>query len=179
MFKEITAQTLTEWMSASDVILIDVREPNEFDHERIKGALHVPLSTVTFDQLNLKGKKRIVFQCRSGKRSQLACDKIADDISDDMELYSLEGGILAWKEAGFSVLSGTETSSTCKWTKCPPSFRWMKCPLSFRTFLHRLCFMAGLSIFVIMALSAAISPNFVWGFVLLAITLMIAAFKTK
>lgn len=46
-------------MSASDVILIDVREPNEFDHEHIKGALHVPLSTAAFDQLNLKGKKHV------------------------------------------------------------------------------------------------------------------------
>ena len=169
MFNEITAQTLNEWMSASDVILIDVREPNEFDQERIKGAIHAPLSTVAFDQLNLKGKKRIVFQCRSGKRSQLACDKIADDISDEMELYSLEGGILAWKEAGLAVLSGTDNPSNCQW----------KCPTSFPTYLHRLCFMSGLAIFVIMALSAAVSPDFVWGFVLLAFTLMIAAFKAK
>lgn len=170
MFNEITPQTLNEWMSASDVILIDVREPNEFDHERIKGALHVPLSTVAFDQLNLKDKKRIVFQCRSGKRSQLACDKIADDISDEMELYSLEGGILAWKEAGFPVLSGKPTAPICQ---------GMKCPLSFPTCLHRLCFMAGISIFIIMALTATVSTNFVWGFVALALTLMGAAFKAK
>lgn len=176
MFNEITAQTLNEWMNASDVILIDVREPNEFDHERIKGAVHVPLSTVAFDQLNLKGKKRIVFQCRSGKRSQLACEKIADDISDEMELYSLEGGILAWKEAGFTVLSGPVQACENSKSACMSG---MKCPLSFPTCLHRLCFMAGIAIFVIMALTATISTNFVWGFVLLAITLMVAAFKIK
>lgn len=176
MFPEINAQTLNNWINQSDVILIDVREPNEFDHERIKGAIHVPLSTVAFNQLNLKGKKRIVFQCRSGKRSQLACEKISDDIADEMELYSLEGGILAWKDAGYSVLSGsvkpTEDSSFTCLSKA-------KCPLSFSTSLHRLCFVSGLSIFAIMALTAAISPNFVWGFVLLAITLMVAAFKAK
>ena len=176
MFNEITPQILNEWMNASDVILIDVREPNEFDHERIKGAVHVPLSTVAFDQLNLKGKKRIVFQCRSGKRSQLACEKIADDISDEMELYSLEGGILAWKEAGFTALSGPVQACENSKSACMSG---MKCPLSFPTCLHRLCFMAGIAIFVIMALTATISTNFVWGFVLLAITLMVAAFKIK
>lgn len=176
MFTEITAQTLNDWMKESDVILIDVREPNEFDHERIKGAIHVPLSTVAFDQLNLKDKKRIVFQCRSGKRSQLACEKIVDDISEEMELYSLEGGILAWKEAGYPVLSGPVQSCENSAFTCLTK---AKCPLAFPSCLHRLCFVAGLSIFAIMALTAAISPNFVWGFVILAITLMVAAFKAK
>ncbi|MES2252232.1 MAG: rhodanese-like domain-containing protein [Pseudomonadota bacterium] len=176
MFKEITPHILNEWMNESDVILIDVREPSEFDHERIKNALHIPLSLVTFDQLQLSNKKRIVFQCRSGKRSQLACQRIVDDISEDMELYSLEGGILAWREAGFPVLTGPikpteQTSSMC--------LSSLKCPLSFRSCLHRLCFVAGLSIFITMLLSATASPNFVWGFVLVAIGLIVAAFKSK
>ena len=176
MFKEITPHTLNEWMNEADVILIDVREPNEFDYERIKGGLLVPLSTVAFDKLNLKGKHRIVFQCRSGKRSQLACEKIFEDIPEEMELYSLKDGILGWKEAGFPVLSGPVQSSENSKSMC---LAGIKCRLSFSTCLHRLCFVSGLSIFVIMALSAAVSPDFVWGFVLLAITLMVAAFKAK
>jgi rhodanese-related sulfurtransferase len=176
MFKEISPHTLNKWMSAPDTILIDVREPSEFDHERIKGAVHVPLSTVSFDLLPLKGKFRIVFQCRSGKRSQLACERIFDDISDEIELYSLEGGILAWKEANFPILSGAVKSDKKAKQSCMSG---IKCPMSFRSCLHRLCFMAGLSIFAIIALCATISPNFACGFVFLAITLMVAAFKLK
>jgi len=176
MFKEITPHILNEWMNASDVLLIDVREPSEFDHERIKNALHIPLSLVTFDQLQLNNKKRIVFQCRSGKRSQLACQRIMDDISEDIELYSLEGGIIAWREAGFPVLTGPVERTEQKSSTCLSA---LKCPLSFRSCLHRFCFVAGLSIFITMLLSAAASPNFVWGFVLIAIALIAAALKSK
>jgi rhodanese-related sulfurtransferase len=106
MIKEITPLTLKEWMDDTDVILIDVREIYEYEDEYIEGALHVPLAALTFQELPLEGKRRIVFQCRSGKRSLYACDKILDDIEDNMELYSLTGGIIAWKDAGFPVKSG-------------------------------------------------------------------------
>ena len=174
MFKEITPQILNEWMLASDVILIDVREPSEFDQERIQNSLLMPLSTIVYEQLPLSGKRRIVFHCRSGKRSQLACERIIDSLDDNVELYSLEGGILAWREAGFPVSSGPITlpahphKSVC--------LSGMKCPLSFKTCAHRLCFVSGLAIFILIALSAFVTPYFVWGLVCLAVGLLIAAF---
>ena len=38
MFPEIDSKTLKEWMKNPDVLLVDVREPSEFESERIKGA---------------------------------------------------------------------------------------------------------------------------------------------
>lgn len=175
MFPEIDAKTLKEWMKDSSVILVDVREPNEFESERIKNAFFVPLSLVSADRLPLKNKRKVVFQCRSGKRSQLACEKIEDDIDEGIELYSLEGGILAWRESGFPVLHGPEKKGifTCK-KVCVP---FMKCPFS--TIAHCILFISGISLLLLLALSAFASPNFVWGFIIVAVGLIVSAFVAK
>ncbi len=105
MYKEITALTLKDWINEPDVLLVDVRETYEFDQNHIDKALHIPLGILTVDQLPLNKMSKIVFQCRSGKRSLIACDQIIDDLEDGIELYSLEGGILAWIELGLPVIA--------------------------------------------------------------------------
>ena len=89
--------TLNKWLDADKAILIDVREPLEYQIEHIKQATNIPLSTIYLEHVTLpenKGKK-IVIQCRSGARSMSACKKIIE-ADDSIELYNLEGGILAW-----------------------------------------------------------------------------------
>jgi len=57
---------------------------------------------VGIDQLkNLQGKK-IILQCRIGGRSMRACQLLqAEGLEHDV--WNLEGGIDAWKEAGYKV----------------------------------------------------------------------------
>ncbi len=170
MVKEITAQTLHEWLNDTDVLLVDVREPNEYAHGYINKAIHIPLAQVSFNKLPLVGKRKIVFQCRSGKRSQLACDAIADDLPESVEMYSLEGGILSWKDAGYPIRIPGEACA--EHTHC-----LVKCPLPFTNFHQRICFIAGLLFLICMVLSATISSTFAIGLFAIAVGLIVVAFK--
>ncbi len=49
--------------------LVDVREPGEFAQGSVRGAVNIPLGTVTSQLSKLKGKENIIVFCRSGNRS--------------------------------------------------------------------------------------------------------------
>lgn len=76
-------------------LLLDVREQNEYDEERIPGAQLLPLSELSarFEDELPQGRE-IVAQCRSGKRSAQATDFLR---AQGYDVVNMEGGILAWK----------------------------------------------------------------------------------
>ena len=91
----IDIATLKTWMDLNEAVIIDVREPAEHEEMSIPSSVLIPLATVCKDRLPATHHKKMVMHCRSGKRSQLACEKLlAEDPS--LELFNLEGGILAW-----------------------------------------------------------------------------------
>lgn len=97
----IQASELKEKLEDGTVLLIDVREPAEYKTEHIDGAHLIPLSEICPEKLPSKSST-IVIQCSAGKRSMEACNKLlAKDAS--LNLFTLEGGLLAWKQAGYPV----------------------------------------------------------------------------
>jgi rhodanese-related sulfurtransferase len=78
--------------------LVDIREPDEFARDHIAGALTAPLSVFETADLTLKTGQVVVFMCRSGNRTGVNCQRLADRVSDPA--YVLEGGLEAWKTAG-------------------------------------------------------------------------------
>ena len=101
----VDAQTLNEWLISGEAELIDVRETGEHQSEYIDGSRNLPLSEVTLDEAHLsehKGKKLAV-HCLSGGRSAMACQKLVGD-SASIDVWDLEGGINAWKNAGLKVI---------------------------------------------------------------------------
>ena len=99
--KTITASELKNKLDKDEVLLIDVREPAEHRSECIDGACLIPLGEITIEKLP-STKRPIVIHCRSGKRSSDACLKLlATDPS--LEVFSLEGGIIAWGQAGYNI----------------------------------------------------------------------------
>ena len=79
-----------------DFLLIDVREPNEFDLCRIPGARLVPLNTIPQHMGELDPDAEIVLQCRSGRRSADALYFL--QANGFTNLWNLKGGILAWAD---------------------------------------------------------------------------------
>lgn len=101
MVKTINVEELKKRFVAGEVLLIDVREREEYQSASIEGAYLIPLAEISLEKLPSRSKP-IVIHCRSGKRSVDACQKLlAQDPTCDV--CSLEGGILAWHEAGFPV----------------------------------------------------------------------------
>lgn len=97
----MTPKDLNKRLSKREVILIDVREPIENKAASIEGARLIPLSEISVSTLPSKTKP-IVIHCQAGKRSETACKKLLSE-SPSLEVYSLEGGIAAWKEEGFPL----------------------------------------------------------------------------
>jgi rhodanese-related sulfurtransferase len=84
------------------IVLIDVREPQEYVTERIHGALLFPLSTFDSRALPADGRP-VVLHCGSGKRSAMAvakCIEAGVPITQHMK-----GGIMAWKHARFPTIT--------------------------------------------------------------------------
>jgi rhodanese-related sulfurtransferase len=98
---ELEAPQVHALLRSHQAVLIDVREPAEFEAERIPGALLFPLSGFDPGLLPLDGSKRIIFQCGTGRRSAQAAKRLLEDGSG--EVAHLAGGLKAWKEAGLPL----------------------------------------------------------------------------
>lgn len=99
--KSITVAELKKQLDADEVLLIDVREPAEHRSGCIEGACLIPLNEISIEKLP-STKRPIVIHCRSGKRSSDACSKLLA-ADPTLDVASLEGGIIAWSEAGYKV----------------------------------------------------------------------------
>ncbi len=97
----ISVQQLKEWIDNDEVQLVDVREKIENDAFHIQDSAHLPLGSITRDQLP-KTNKKIVIYCLKGLRGQKACEKVASTDAE-LEIYNLIGGIDAWRSAGLPV----------------------------------------------------------------------------
>jgi adenylyltransferase/sulfurtransferase len=77
-------------------LLLDVREPHEYEVARIEGAQLVPLATVAARAAEFAAWKQrpVVVHCRSGARSAKACKILAEQGFTDV--WNLAGGIQSW-----------------------------------------------------------------------------------
>lgn len=100
---DLSASELNQLLSAHTAELIDVREPAEFEAERIPGALLFPLSEFDPAALPKDPGKRLVLQCGTGKRSAMAAQRLF--AAGYTEVSHLAGGIKAWKEAGLPTIA--------------------------------------------------------------------------
>lgn len=83
--------------------IIDVRELNEWQEVHIPGALHRPKNqlpeTIATD---IPDKSQPIYlHCRSGIRSMQAAEQLS--ALGYQHVYSVDGGIVAWEEAGYPV----------------------------------------------------------------------------
>ncbi len=98
---QTTPAQLRDALASGEVLLVDVREPNEYAFERIHGALLYPLST--FDPKAIpSGDCKLVVQCAGGARSMRAAQALV--AAGHKRVVNLEGGINAWKAAGLPLI---------------------------------------------------------------------------
>jgi rhodanese-related sulfurtransferase len=100
--QELTPSEVHTALRDRKIVLVDVREPQEYVSERIHGALLFPLSTFDPQALPL-GDRPLVLHCGSGKRSAVAlarCMEAGIPVTRHMK-----GGILAWKHAHFPTIT--------------------------------------------------------------------------
>jgi len=101
MLKHITAEEAKKLVDQGS-LLVDVREVNEYLGENIPGAQNEPLSRIGGSSIT--GAPAVVFHCKSGARTRMNARALAG--CTDADVYILDGGIDAWKAAGYPVARG-------------------------------------------------------------------------
>jgi len=94
---EITPREVKKMMDENQpFVLIDVREPHEFQICRIPGSTLIPLGEVAKRMHELDSAGEIVVHCRSGQRSARAVEFLMK--AGFRKIHNLKGGILAWSD---------------------------------------------------------------------------------
>jgi sulfur-carrier protein adenylyltransferase/sulfurtransferase len=79
-----------------DYLLIDVRQPEEYEEGHIPGATLLPMMALETKLFGLPQDKDLIFYCRSGSRSQVAGILAVDAEVSEKRIHHLGGGILGW-----------------------------------------------------------------------------------
>ncbi len=94
---EITAPEVKRMIDErKPFVLIDVREPHEYQICRIPGSKLIPLGDVPKRMHELNSADEIVVHCRSGQRSAKAVELLMK--AGFRKIHNLKGGVLAWAE---------------------------------------------------------------------------------
>ena len=86
------------------IVLVDVRDSEEWDRGHIPGAVHVPRGYLESRIDAAVGDRgaRVVLYCASGHRSALAAHTLTD-VLGYTDVASMKGGITLWKDRGYKV----------------------------------------------------------------------------
>lgn len=95
--------------SGQAIRLVDVRTPAEFREVHIPFAQNVPLDALDAAGLAREAEGATVYVvCRSGSRGRSACEKLSEA---GAAVVNVEGGTLAWADAGLPVVRGKKAMS--------------------------------------------------------------------
>ncbi len=86
------------------VLLVDVREQNEWEEFHIPNTTHIPLGELARRQKELPKDQQIVVVCRTGNRSQAGRDILLNAGFSDVT--SMAGGVKGWSAAGYPTVTG-------------------------------------------------------------------------
>lgn len=89
-----------------DVTVIDVREDDEWAAGHVPHSRHVVLATVPGRLDEFDGDPTYVI-CKVGGRSYRACEFAS---GEGRHVVNVAGGMLAWVEAGFDVITGSDVT---------------------------------------------------------------------
>ena len=92
---ELTSVELKQRLDRGEKLtIVDVREPNELQINRIPGSVHIPLGDIPKRYNELDPDAELVMQCKSGVRSAKAADFLRS--VGFKRVLNLKGGILDW-----------------------------------------------------------------------------------
>ena len=105
MIKQTSVQEINKLINGSGACqVIDVREYGEFEAVKIQQAKLVSLSNFERQIGEIDSSQPVYLMCRSGNRAKQAAEKLVRRGFSDVHV--IEGGILAWSQAGFPTVKG-------------------------------------------------------------------------
>jgi rhodanese-related sulfurtransferase len=108
----VTPAQLSALIEAGEqIILVDVRTDEEYEAIHAKGAIHIPLSDFSWDELKRRIREHgypdnepIYILCQHGHRASRACEQALREGGDRVHVVS--GGSVAWAQEGLPLVQG-------------------------------------------------------------------------
>ena len=92
-----TVNEVATALEMGEIVLVDIRSPDEHAQAHVEGAQLLPMEQVDADTLPT-GDKRVVLMCGSGRRTGATAARLLGDGMD--RIAHLDGGIMAWAQSG-------------------------------------------------------------------------------
>lgn len=112
--RELGVDEVDALLNEGDILLVDVREPYEFERGHLPGAVLIPRGTLEgaadpsnqhrIEALYSARHRTVVVYCETGARSALAADTLQQMGFEDV--YNLAGGIKLWEAEDLEVEVG-------------------------------------------------------------------------
>ena len=101
----LDASKFAEKIAETDVVVLDVRTPAEFNSSHISNAINIDIYSDYFkaDISALDKSKSYAVYCRSGKRSVDASSEM--DLTGFKSTFNLTGGIIEWVDSGRTTVN--------------------------------------------------------------------------
>lgn len=102
----VGVQVFEERVEQPDVVVLDVRTPEEFAAGHLPDAINIDVSAADFASrvAALDQSATYAVYCRSGNRSGVAVDHMVEAGFSDVQ--HLDGGIIAWQSADGPLVTG-------------------------------------------------------------------------
>lgn len=99
----ISADSLKASMNHSEIVILDVRTPEEFAEGHVEGAVNIDYRNANFSSQidKLDKKKKYEVYCRSGHRSEESAKLMNEK---GFKVANVTGGILEWQSKGYPVV---------------------------------------------------------------------------
>lgn len=103
-YKNVNTVVFKRQIAKTQVILIDVRTPEEYDAAHLENAKMIDFKSDDFTDKVAKLPKDITIciYCRSGNRSSKSLNILKEE--GFLKVYNLKGGIKAWQEKGLKTV---------------------------------------------------------------------------
>lgn len=97
----IGVEEFAKVITKKNVRLIDVRTPKEYAEGHLKGAQNIDVKAADFSEKTKTVRGNVAVYCARGVRSLNAANILA---AQGCTVYNLDGGLIAWKQAGKPVI---------------------------------------------------------------------------
>lgn len=106
----LTPDEFYEKISKSEVQLVDIRTPEEYQTGHIENAVNIDFYSDSFADSfgDFNPEKPLYIYCKGGNRSSNAIPIL--EKKDFKFVYDLKGGINAWKNNGYKIVQETNVS---------------------------------------------------------------------
>ena len=92
-----------------DLLVLDVREDDEWQAGHVAGSVHVPLRELGARYVELPADRQTLVVCRVGSRSAYAAAFL---VQQGRDAVNLDGGLVAWQRAGRALVADGDHPAT-------------------------------------------------------------------